>query len=111
MERSFHFCPQCAAKIHCATGRIRHPNARTEERHEQPLSSLLFGVGTGGSGFGILLAVRQYHIINFWKPAESEVVKSQRQLARLAGRFITTSESSSDTRWMDESTPGSLTIP
>ena len=81
MERNFHFCPQCAAKIPLRDRAEAGPSetpARTSDTKAAIIVGFLFGaLGLVALGFGILMAVRQYHIINSWKPAESEVVKSQ----------------------------------
>jgi predicted RNA-binding Zn-ribbon protein involved in translation (DUF1610 family) len=81
IERDFHFCPTCATKIPLRDRAEAGPSetpAQNSGTNSAVIAGVVFGaLGLAALGFGSLLAARQYHIITAWKPAESEVVKSQ----------------------------------
>jgi hypothetical protein len=92
IERSFYFCPRCAAKIPLrdrSDARSSEKPARKSDAKATIIVGAIFGaLGLAALGFGSVLAVRQYRIITSWKRAESEVVKSQLVQSRgLRGLF------------------------
>ena len=81
IERSYHFCPQCAGKLSLrlrADARLARPSTSSSGTKAPLIVGAIFSiVGLIFLSFGVHRAVRQYQIVKTWKSVDAEVLQSE----------------------------------